>query len=139
MLLDVGVWLAALWQGHVHHQRVAPWFDDHDGELVLCRVSQMGVLRLLCNSAVMGDDVLTRATSWTVIDRLRSDERVRFAPEPPQLEQVWRALSAREDNSHKLWTDDYLAAFAQAADRPLVTLDTAFVHRYRSISVHSLL
>jgi uncharacterized protein len=25
------------------------------------------------------------------------------------LDAVWRAISARDDKSHKLWTDDYLA------------------------------
>jgi hypothetical protein len=34
--------------------------------------------------------------------------------EPDELDAVWRAISARDDKSHKLWTYDYLAAFAQA-------------------------
>ncbi|MGH3450112.1 MAG: TA system VapC family ribonuclease toxin [Haloechinothrix sp.] len=138
MLLDVGVWLAAVWRGHVHHTRVAEWFDGQSGDLVLCRITQMGLLRLLSNPAVMGDDVLARADAWRVIDRLRADDRIRWAGEPAQLEPAWRAVSARDDNSHKLWTDDYLAAFVQAAGLELVTLDMAFQRRYRSITVTSL-
>lgn len=138
MLVDVGVWLAAVWGGHVHHPRVSAWFGDQAGDLRLCRATQMGVLRLLSNAAVMGDDVLSRADAWRVIDRLRADDRIQWAGEPAQLEQAWRAISARDDNSHKLWTDDYLAAFAQAAGFALVTLDTGFERRYRSIAVTTI-
>ncbi|WP_408640351.1 TA system VapC family ribonuclease toxin [Saccharomonospora marina] len=110
------VWLAAVWAGHAHHPRVASWFTEHDGELFLCRVAQLGLLRLLSHPAVLGEDVLAPTDAWKVLDMLRSDDRVRWAGEPTQLEHVWRAISARTDNSHKLWTDDYLAAFAQAAE-----------------------
>ncbi|HVW44098.1 MAG TPA: TA system VapC family ribonuclease toxin [Amycolatopsis sp.] len=139
MLLDVGVWLAAAWGNHVHHQRVATWFSEQDGDLCLCRVTQMGLLRLLSNPAVMGDDVQCRADAWRLVDQLSTDERVRWSQEPLQLEPVWRAMSARDDTSHKLWTDDYLAAFAQAAGLPFVTLDAGFARRYPSIVVHTLL
>src|SRR5438105_3900250 len=98
----------------------------------------MGLLRLLANPSVMGDDVLARADAWQVVHHLRADDRVRWAGEPTQLESAWRAISARDDNSHKLWTDDYLAAFAQAAGLTMVTLDTGFAHRYRSIAVHTV-
>jgi toxin-antitoxin system PIN domain toxin len=135
MLLDVGVWLAAVWSGHVHHRRVAAWFARQNDELVLCRVTQMSLLRLLSNPAVMDQDALTRASAWEVINRLRADERMRWAGEPAQLEQAWRAISARDDKSHKLWTDDYLAAFAQTADLGLGTLDTGFERRYPSVTV----
>ena len=55
-----------------------------------------------------------------------------------QLEAVFRAISARDDNSHKLWTDDYLAAFAQASGASLVTLDTKLSGRYPSVQVEQL-
>ncbi len=51
----------------------------------------------------------------------------------------WRAISARDDKSHKLWTDDYLAAFAQAGDLTLATLDRKLPGRYPSVRVESLL
>jgi toxin-antitoxin system PIN domain toxin len=135
MLLDVGVGLAAVWNGHVHHRRVAAWFAGHNGEPMLCRVTQMSLLRALSNPAVMDQDAVTRARAWQVIDSLRADERIRWAGEPAQLEQAWRAISARDEESHKLWTDDYLAAFAQTAGLGLVTLDTDFERRYPSVAV----
>ena len=138
MLLDIGVWLAAIWSGHIHHPPVVEWFDERTDDLQLCRVTQMGLLRLLSNPAVMGTDAVTRARAWRIIDQLRADDRVRWAGEPIQLEQTWRAISARDDNSHKLWTDDYLAAFAQTAGMTLVTLDKSFERRYPSIAVVTL-
>jgi hypothetical protein len=138
ILLDVGIWLAAAWGGHVHHPVVAAWFEEQSRSLVLCRVTQMSLLRLLSNPAVMGSDVVERSGAWNVVDEFRADTRVVWADEPPHLEPVWRALSARDDNSHKLWTDDYLAAFAQAGDLALATLDGGYAKRYPSVRVEAL-
>lgn len=106
--------------------------------LVLCRVTQMSLLRLLTNPAVMRGDAVTRSQAWGVVDAIRGDDRTRWADEPAHLEPVWRALSAQADNSHKLWTDDYLAAFAQAAGYTLATLDRTVERRYPSVQVNLL-
>jgi uncharacterized protein len=45
----------------------------------------------------------------------------------------------RGEPSHKLWTDDYLAAFAQASDAALTTLDRKMPARYPSVQVELLL
>ncbi len=138
ILPDVGVWLAAVWGGHVRHPVAAAWFEHQSHRLALCRVTQMSLVRLVSNPAVMGADVVERSGAWHVIDELRADGRVTWADEPPYLEPIWRALSAREDGSHKLWTDDYLASFAQAADLALATLDGACAERYPSVRIETL-
>lgn len=138
-LLDVGVWLAAVWRQHAHHPDVKPWFDRQLGGLVMCRVAQMGLLRLLSNQKAMSRYVLSRRAAWSVIDDLRADPRVTWTDEPRALEPVWRAISAHDDNSHKLWTDDYLAAFAQSAGLTLVTLDKRIAGRYPSVRVETLI
>ena len=99
----------------------------------------MGLLRLLSNPAIMGDDAIDRSQAWRIYDQLWADERVLWADEPAELDAVWRAISARDDKSHKLWTDDYLAAFAQASDATLVTLDRKMTARYPSVRVEVLL
>ena len=99
----------------------------------------MSLLRLLSNAAIMGDDVLDRSQAWRTFDQIRADERVLWADEPDALDAVWRAISAHDDKSHKLWTDDYLAAFAQASDVTLATLDRKLPSRYPSVRVESLL
>ena len=135
ILLDVGVWLAAVWARHVHHRTVATWFDQQTESFALCRVTQMSLMRLLSNEAVMGHDVLPRLETWRIVDQLRADGRIQWADEPVHLEPVWRAISARDDKNHKLWTDDYLAAFAQAGDLSLATLDQQFMRRYPSVNI----
>ena len=138
ILVDVGVWLAATWGRHARHRVARQWFNEQSRDLMLCRVTQMSLLRLVTNPAVMADDVVTRGEAWRIIDVLWSDERVLWAEEPDELEAVFRAISARSDTSHKLWTDDYLAAFAQASDASLATLDTKLSARYPSVHVEVL-
>lgn len=139
ILLDVGVWLAAAWGRHAHHPATAEWFGKQPDDLVFCRVTQMGFLRLLSNPAIMGADAVDRSQAWRTFDQLWADERVLWADEPDGLDAVWRAISARDDKSHKLWTDDYLAAFAQASDLTLATLDGKLAGRYPSVRVEPLL
>src|SRR5262245_11893457 len=98
----------------------------------------MGLLRLLSNPAIMGDDAVDRSQAWRTYDLLWADERVLWADEPAGLDAVWRAISARRDQCHKLWTDDYLAAFAQASDATLITLDRKLSSRYPSVRVETL-
>jgi hypothetical protein len=138
-LVDVGVWLAAVWGRHVHYPVVSEWVNGQADDLVFCRVTQMGLLRLLSNPAIMGGDAVDRSQAWRLFDQLWSDERVSWAEEPDGLDAVWRAISARDDKSHKLWTDDYLAAFAQTSDLALATLDRNLPGRYPSVRVESLL
>ncbi len=138
ILVDVGVWLAATWGRHARHRIARQWFDEQSGDLILCRVTQMSVLRLISNPVIMGEDVVTRSEAWRIIDQFWSDNRVLWAEEPDHLEAVFRAISAQNDSSHKLWTDDYLAAFAQASGASLATLDTKLKGRYPSVQVDQL-
>jgi len=138
ILVDVGVWLAAIWGRHAQHRIARQWFDEQSDDLILCRITQMSLLRLISNPAVLKEDAVTRSAAWRIIDQLWSDNRVLWSEEPGQLEAVFRAISARDDHSHKLWTDDYLAAFAQASGASLATLDTKLRSRYPSIQVDQL-
>jgi len=138
ILVDAGVWLAAIWGRHARHHIARQWFDEQSDDLLLCRVTQMSLLRLVSNPAIMGEDVVTRGEAWRIIDQFWSDNRVLWAAEPDHLEAVFRAISARSDNSHKLWADDYLAAFAQASGASLATLDTKLKGRYPSVQVDQL-
>jgi toxin-antitoxin system PIN domain toxin len=138
-LLDVNVWLAASWSRHRYHEVAKRWVDQEEDELVFCRVTQMALLRLMTNPAITGRDALSRRAAWDAVDQLMVDSRVRFLPEPETLVPLWKALSKKDDHDHLLWTDDYLAAFAQAIDADLVTLDSVFRVRYPAVRVIDLL
>ena len=134
-LLDLNLWLAAVWARHSGHAAAKRWFDAEAGELAFCRITQMGLLRLVTNPAVTGADVLSRRRAWELFDRMIADPRVCFLGEPDGLMPLWVAFSKRDDASHLLWTDAYLAAFAQAAGVELVTLDSGLRRRYPSVNV----
>jgi toxin-antitoxin system PIN domain toxin len=134
-LPDVNVWLAAAWSRHSDHNTAKSWMDAEQDELAFCRVSQMALLRLLTNPAITKEDALSRRQAWDVFEKLISDPRIRLLAEPQGLDPLWMAFSKRGDKSHLLWTDDYLAAFAQAADAELVTFDRPLSRRYASVRI----
>lgn len=137
-LLEVNVWLAAAWARHAQHAIARRFVDGEDRDMLFCRVTEQSLLRLLTNRAVTGDDALTRREAWNVVLALQADPRIKFAPEPRGLAPLWMAFSKRDDRSHLFWTDDYLAAFAQAAGAELVTLDSKLAARYPSVDVRQL-
>ncbi len=137
-LPDVNVLLAAVWARHEHHEIAKRWLDAEEDDVALVRVTQMALLRLTSNRAVMGAGALTRRAAWDVVDALLEDPRIRLVQEPGGLEPLWLAFSKRDDQSHLLWTDDYLAAFAQAAGAEFVTFDRAYGQRYPPVRVRCL-
>jgi toxin-antitoxin system PIN domain toxin len=137
-LPDVNVWLAASWARHSGHDAARTWMESEEEDLAFCRVSQMAFLRLLTNPAVTREDALSRRRAWEVFDSLMADPRVQYLSEPHGLEALWVAFSKRDDRSHLVWTDDYLAAFAHAADAEFITFDRALSKRYRSIKITTL-
>src|SRR5579859_3518467 len=54
-LPDVNVRIALAAEGHVHHLPARDWFTaQSNASVAFCRITQMGLLRLLTNSKVMG-------------------------------------------------------------------------------------
>jgi len=122
-LPDVNVWIAAVSDRHEHHATDRQWFDSASAPICFCRVTQMAFLRLLTNPKVIGEDVLSPAEAIVVYHQLLADERVRFAPEPPNIEKAWLSLMSMSAASGSTWTDAYLAAFAVEADSRLISFD----------------
>src|SRR2546429_6289157 len=55
--LPIYVWVALASRKHVHCGVCSAWLDKIESEtVVFCRITQMGLLRLLTNPAVMGAD-----------------------------------------------------------------------------------
>jgi len=135
---DVNVWLALVVGEHSHARQARNWEENASGDwLVLSRITQMGLLRLLTNSAVMGPDALTARGAWEIVDRIRERENVRFASEPEGLEAAWREQFTPEKVGPNFWTDSWLAAFARRTGFTLVTFDRGF-SKYRDIPLRIL-
>src|SRR5229473_2080374 len=93
-LVDLNVWLALAYDLHVHHDIAREWFDTiGDGQAAFCRLTQLGLLRLLTNPSVMGADVVGQKKAWQIFDRLFEDQRVRFVGEPEHVDQLFRELT----------------------------------------------
>ena len=123
-LPDVNVWIALAAERHTHHGVARHWFSNlPDKNLVFCRVTQLGFLRLLTNKHVMQEEVMSPAEAWQAYRALRSDRRIGYAPEPNEFPETWQTFTAGPRTSPNLWTDAYLCAFASAARLTLVTLD----------------
>jgi len=124
-LLDVNVWLAFAVEGHPQHKAaLKAW-----GELnrpSFCRITQLSVLRLLCNRQVMGSDVLEPEDAWTEYERLLTGGMVQFMDEPAGIEAHLRPMLKGAKATRDFWTDTYLTAFAKTAGLRLVSFDTGF-------------
>ena len=128
--LDANVWLALIWQRHIHHERAQGWFENlPDDEFCFSRFTQLAVLRLLTTAKVMGADVQTMAAAWDLWDQITSDPRIDWQAEPEGLETEFRAHSQLTTSSPKAWADAYLLAFSALAGTRLVTFDRALSGR----------
>jgi toxin-antitoxin system PIN domain toxin len=137
-LTDVNTWLALAAPGHVHHLTARRWFESlGEGEAVFCRITQMGLLRLLTQASVMKTDVLSPEQAWRLYRQLRRDWRVAFAAEPAGLESVWIELMSTVPSGSRTWTDAYLAAFAIECSYMMATFDRGF-EKWKSLSLRLL-
>jgi uncharacterized protein len=137
-LPDVNVWIALAAGGHVHHASARDWFvAQPTASVAFCRITQMGLLRLLTNPHVMGRTPRTTVQAWEIFAQLRADRRSVFAAEPEHLESAWRQLMTQARVGPSSWTDAYLAAFAEAHSYSLVTFDSGF-ERWPSLRLNLL-
>jgi toxin-antitoxin system PIN domain toxin len=137
-LVDLNVVLAILAWRHDHHTRAMTWFDGLGaGRTGICRVVQLGVVRLLGNPSVLGKDAISAEEGWAVVGELLEDERLDFVEEPEGLEKALPPLLKYSGPTGKLVTDAYLSAFAIASKRQLVTFDRGF-SQFRGLELEVL-
>ncbi|HXR96806.1 MAG TPA: TA system VapC family ribonuclease toxin [Terriglobales bacterium] len=129
---DLNVWLALSVPVHERHRAAWSWYRSlrADDRLFFCRFTQMGLLRLLSQEAVMGaGEALNQPDAWKVYDRWLTDFCISFYPEPETLEPCFRQQARSSKPAPKSWGDDYLCAFSQAAGLQLATMDRPLSRR----------
>src|SRR5262245_14924280 len=89
-LPDINLWIALILEDHVHHAAAVRWFTGAFEFAAFCRVTEMGFLRLLTNKHVMSNNVCSIQQAWRMLEGIRRDERVLFAPEPSGIRVAWR-------------------------------------------------
>jgi len=135
-LPDVNVWLALSDGSHTHNSGAWYW-KTHlpaSSKLIFCRHTQIGLLRLLTNPAVMSGQALTLNKAWQAYERWLEDPIVEFYSEPWTIDAEFRRttqpLGSRRASK---WIGDcWLLAFAHSAQVRLATYDRAlydFAHK----------
>lgn len=137
---DLNVWLALSVSGHRHSEEAWNWLNllSADVRLIFSRYTQIGLLRLLTNSAAMGEQALTLRKAWEVYDRWLEDPRVEFYPEPRGLDSSFRQATAPfAGKAASKWVGDcYLLAYAKQSHATLATFDEA-LHQLAGKHGHS--
>jgi len=126
---DINVWMALALPEHVHLATARAWWEKEEGTIAFCRLTQMGLLRLMTTASAMSGKPLGISEAWRVYDRFYRDDRVVFVAEPPEVDRVFRAKAAGKTASPKIWADAWLLAQAEAAGGVLVTFDRALEGR----------
>jgi len=128
---DINVWLAMASSAHVHHLQAKVWYESlrDDEDLIFCRITQLGLLRLLTTAGVMGNRVKTQRQAWEIYDEFLFAGNARLMPEPRLLDERFRQAANLNLASPKDWADSYLAAFSREAAVTLVTFDKALAAR----------
>ena len=133
LLPDVNVWLALVFDAHVHHPSALAWLNSiTDRAAFFCRLTQQGFLRLANNPKAFPKDAVSARKAWQLYDMTLSDARVGFSSEPAGIETAWRRLTQDQSFTPKLWNDAYLSAFAETGDFEVVTFDRAFT-QYKNL------
>lgn len=127
-LCDANFLIALCYDRHVGHAAVQTWISatHQEKSLVLCRITQLSLLRLLSNASVMAEDVLSSRQAWSTYDDLMQDQRFIYLDEPRNLDSALRKFTQHQLPSPKVWQDAYLAAFAIQHGFDLVTFDKGF-------------
>lgn len=127
-LPDVNVWLALAYDQHPHHAATVGYWHTQQSQVAslwFCRVTMLGLTRLLCQPAVMQSDVQTLEQSWKLYQGFMAKPFVSMLTEPNNVDQ---ALGTFIDSelSAKHMTDAYLAALAKSSSLRLVSFDRGF-------------
>ncbi len=138
ILADVNLWLATLVEKHGHHESAVYWWRNEvitkSARVAFCRITQLGLLRLLTNETVMGEQKRSIGQAWQNYEQLLSQEPIIFVDEPEGVESLMKDHCALSVSSRNFWTDAYLAAFAEASGFSFATFDKGF-KRFRRLDL----
>lgn len=144
-LLDINTWIALTLETHPHHKAARKWYAKvhlAPGDLVFCRQTELGFLRLITQEAVMkqcGAAPLSNAEAAQFLARVYNDPAVSRADEPSETRNLWLELAGRRQPAPNAWMDAYLAAFAIVLKAEMVTFDGGFaVYLKRGLNLRIL-
>ncbi len=131
-LPDVNVWLALAIEEHPHQAIAKAYWNAlqvsplAERNLWFCRVTMLGLVRLLSQLKVMGDRALNLAQAISVYQGFRAVPGVDLLSDADSTEQCFTNLIGHQDLPDRFCTDAYLAALSESTGARLVTFDEDF-------------
>jgi toxin-antitoxin system PIN domain toxin len=128
LLLDVNVLLALAWPNHQFHELVADYLGGYDGEWATCALTQLSLVRLSCNPAIVGVSKNPPEAAALLRELIEDERHVYFDSHPKPAEVMFDRIVG-----HKQVPDCYLLSVAVHNHAALLTLDA----RMRSMADRS--
>ena len=126
-LPDLNVWLALADPDHQHHARARHYWEvESNPQLVFCRTTMLGLLRLLTHPKVMRGAPFTPVEAWSAYRAFMALPEVTFLSESPRMEAQFLAWTDNAGFTPHRWTDAWLASHALTTASRLVSFDSDF-------------
>jgi len=124
---DLNVWLALTDPDHQHHARAAHYWDHESlPNLAFCRVTMLGLLRLLTHSKVMSGNLFTIAEAWAAYSGYVALPEIQFIEDSLLADQHFMRWTRQPGFTASRWTDAWIASTAHAANARVVSFDADF-------------
>ena len=124
---DLNLWLALIDPDHEHHGRARHyWEHEAVAGIAFCRVTLLGLLRLLTNSRVMRGEPFTPVQAWEAYHTFIALPEVCFIEDSLAAEWQFELWSRRPDFAAHRWTDAFIAALAFTSGARVVSFDSDF-------------
>lgn len=124
---DLNLWLALIDPDHAHHASARRyWEHEAAAEIAFCRVTMLGLLRLLTNSRVMHGAPFTPAEAWDAYRAFAVLPEVCFVEDSLAAEKHFELRSRAPDFSAPRLTYAWIAALASSASARVVSFDSDF-------------
>lgn len=124
---DLNLWLALIDPDHEHHPRARRYWEIEAGtDIAFCRVTMLGLLRLLTNSRVMHGAPFTTTEAWDAYHAFAALPEVCFVEDSLAAEKRFELLTRVQGFPAHRWTDAWIAALALTGGARVVSFDSDF-------------
>ncbi len=129
---DINVWLALAVEEHPHHAVAKAYWQALQANpiaergLWFCRVTMLGLIRLLAQPKVMGKGVLTLAQANVVYQNFLAVPGIGLLADNESTDEILRGFLNIGNLPNRYCTDAYLAALSESSGTRLVTFDEDF-------------
>lgn len=126
-LPDLNVWLALADQDHAHHSRARRYWEDESApRIAFCRITMLGLLRLLTNRKVMRGAPWSPGEAWQAWRAFAALPEITFLQESDAAEAAFEAWTSQPRFAPHRWTDAWLAALACTTGARVVSFNSDF-------------